>query len=96
MNTNPLKRALFENKSANAPPLLQGINMSITSKAQRRLAHEQALASTRISGHKPSPEFLADAEAVIEGDMTIEQARAASLARALAEDRAIAAAADEE
>jgi hypothetical protein len=67
--------------------------MTITTKAQRRLAHEQALASTRIEGHKPTPEFLADCEAVVEGTMTIEQAGAASLARALAKDRAIAAAA---
>jgi len=60
--------------------------MTTTTKAQRRLAHEQALASTRIEGHLPSAEFLADCEAVIEGSMTTEQARAASLARALASD----------
>jgi hypothetical protein len=45
--------------------------MPNTSKAARRLAHEQALASTRIEGHQPSPEFLADCEAVIEGTMTL-------------------------
>jgi hypothetical protein len=61
-----------------------------TTVAQRRLAHNQALASTRIEGHVPSPEFLADCEAVIAGTMTLEQARAASLARALAADRAAA------
>jgi hypothetical protein len=59
-------------------------------KIQRRLAHEQALASTRISGHQPSPEFLRDCEAVIEGSMTRDQAAAASLERALAKDRAAA------
>nr|WP_145549807.1 antitoxin VbhA family protein [Variovorax boronicumulans] len=64
-----------------------------TTKAQRRLAHEQALADTRIEGHQPSPEFLADCEAVIEGTMTHDQARAASLARALAKDKAAVAAA---
>ena len=58
--------------------------MTMTTKAQRRLAHEQALASTRIEGHQPSPEFLADCEAVIDGAMTHDQARAASLSRALA------------
>ncbi|MBB3285024.1 antitoxin VbhA family protein [Mitsuaria sp. BK037] len=58
----------------------------ITTKAARRLAHEQALASTRIEGHRPSAEFLADCEAVIEGSMSQEQARAASLARAQARD----------
>jgi hypothetical protein len=66
-----------------------GTAMTKTSKAERRWAHEQALASTRISGHQPSAEFLADCEAVIEGTMTHEQARAASLARALAKDQAV-------
>lgn len=83
---------LFQNKIANALPLLEGIAMTTTTKAQRRLAHEQALASTRIEGHQPSPEFLADCEAVVEGTMTRDQARAASLARALAKDKAATAA----
>lgn len=66
--------------------------MTTTStKAQRRLAHEQALASTRIEGHQPSPEFLADCEAVVEGTMTREGARAASLTRAQARDKLTAA-----
>lgn len=60
-----------------------------TTKAERRLAHEQALASSRLSGHVPSAEFLADCEAIIEGTMTHDQARAASLARALAKDQAV-------
>ena len=60
----------------------------MTTKAERRLAHEQALASTRIEGHLPSREFLADCAAVIEGTMTSEEARARSLARALAQDKA--------
>jgi len=64
--------------------------MTKMNKAERRWAHEQALASTRIEGHQPCPEFLADCEAVIEGTMTSEQARAASLARALAKDRQVA------
>ena len=51
-------------------------------EARRRWAHEQALASTRIEGHVPTPEFLADCEAVTQGAMTADQARAASLARA--------------
>jgi hypothetical protein len=59
-----------------------------STEAERRLAHEQALASARLSGHEPTPEFLADCEAVIKGTMTQEQAQAASLARALAADRA--------
>ena len=62
--------------------------MTVITEAERRLAHEQALASTRIEGHVPTPEFLADSEAVITGAMTEEQARAASLARALADERA--------
>lgn len=86
---------LFQLKIASALPFLEGIDMTMpkTTKAERRMAHAQALASTRIEGHKPTPEFLADVGAVIEGTMTIEQAGAASLARALAKDRAIAAAA---
>lgn len=60
----------------------------MTTKAERRLAHEQALASTCIEGHLPSSEFLADCEAVIKGTMTSEEARARSLARALAKDKA--------
>lgn len=82
---------LFQSKAAGLP-FMEGIAMTST-KAQRRLAHEQALASTRIEGHEPTPEFLADCEAVIEGSMTRDQARAASLARALAKDKAAAAAA---
>jgi hypothetical protein len=62
--------------------------MTTTTEAKRREAHEQALASTRIEGHVPTPEFLADCEAVIKGTMTEEEARAASLARALAADKA--------
>jgi len=64
--------------------------MQITTEAERRYAHEQALASAMIEGYEPTPEFLADCEAVIAGTMTREQVRAASLARALAEDRAAA------
>lgn len=55
------------------------------------MAHEQAMASTRISGHVPSPEFLTDCEAVVVGEMTREEARAASLARALAKNAALVA-----
>ncbi len=62
--------------------------MATNTQAERRIAHDQALASTRIEGHEPTAEFLTDCEAVIAGTMTREQARAASLARALAEDQA--------
>lgn len=55
----------------------------VAARAARRLAHEQALASTRIEGHQPSAAFLADWEAIIEGTMTHDEARLASLARAL-------------
>ena len=81
---------LFNNKIASVLPLLEEIGMTTTTKAQRRLAHEQALACTRIEGHQPSREFLADCDAVVEGTMTRDQARAASLARALARDGAVA------
>jgi len=62
--------------------------MPPTTEAERRYAHEQSLASAKISGYIPTPEFLADCEAVIAGTMTREQARKASLERALAADRA--------
>ena len=43
----------------------------------------KALASSVISGHVPTPEFLADCEAIVEGRMTHAEARARSLARVL-------------
>jgi hypothetical protein len=54
----------------------------IPTEADLRLAHAQALANTRIEGHEPTPEFLADCEAVNRGQMTLTEARARSLARA--------------
>jgi hypothetical protein len=57
-------------------------------EAERRLAFEQASASTRIAGHRPTAEFMADVEAVIRGEMTADEARNASLARAKAADAA--------
>lgn len=59
-----------------------------TAKAERRWANDQALANASIEGHVPSPEFLEDCEAVIQGTMTNEEARARSLERALAADKA--------
>ncbi len=64
----------------------------MTTEAERRHAIEQAVANTRIEGHEPTAEFLADMEQLAQGSMTPEQARAASLARALAADAAAAAA----
>lgn len=61
--------------------------MARDTNAQRRIAHEQALASTQLEGHVPTTAFLADGEAVIAGAMTPEHARAASLARALAAEQ---------
>ena len=57
-------------------------------KEERRWARNQALACTRIEGHIPTPEFLADCEAIVNGKMTLDEAKAASLARALTADRA--------
>lgn len=59
-------------------------------QAELRWAFKQAHASSRIEGHIPDPLYLADCEAVIAGTMTMDEARAASLKRALAEDRAVA------
>jgi hypothetical protein len=53
-----------------------------------RYFHEQSLASARLEGFVPSPEFLADCEAVLAGSMTRDEARAASLARAKALEKA--------
>lgn len=61
--------------------------MARDTDAQRRIAHDQALASTQLEGHVPTAEFLADRAAVIAGALTPEQARAASLARALAAEQ---------
>ncbi|MBL8279604.1 MAG: antitoxin VbhA family protein [Pelomonas sp.] len=41
--------------------------------AERRMRLEQALASTRIEGHQPSPEFLADMEALITGSFVMKR-----------------------
>lgn len=59
-----------------------------SAKAKRRWDHEQALASSSIEGHVPTAAYLADSEAVIEGTMTLEEAMARSLTRALAADKA--------
>jgi len=66
----------------------------IAEQALRKLAHDQALASTRIEGHVPTDAFLADCAAVVEGTMTRQQAREASLARALAQEAATGGTAD--
>lgn len=59
-----------------------GRTMAVITKAERRLARDEALANTRIEGHVPTPEFLADFDSVVDGRMTPEQAIEASLARA--------------
>ena len=56
--------------------------------AERRAYLDQALASTRLEGHVPTPEFLADREEYIAGRITREEAMARSTARALAAERA--------
>lgn len=60
----------------------------MSNEAERRIAHEQALANTRIEGHVPTPEFLADCEAVIRGTMTPAELRANSLKRVRAAEAA--------
>ena len=55
-------------------------------EAEHRWAMKEAIANTVIEGHVPTPEFLADCEAVVSGSMTHEQLRSRSLARALAPD----------
>lgn len=54
----------------------------MSTKQERREAMAQALANTRIAGHEPTPRFLADVTAVVEGTMTYDQAIRTSAARA--------------
>lgn len=65
--------------------------MSITpprrSLAERRMRLEQALASTRIEGHVPTPEFLADMEAMVTGQLSAEEVRRRVIERAQEADR---------
>ena len=65
--------------------------MDASTEQSRRYSMDQALASTRIEGHVPSPEYLADCDRFVRGEMTSDDVRAASLARALAADRAASA-----
>jgi hypothetical protein len=67
----------------------------MTTEAERRHAIEQAIANTKIEGHEPTAEFLADMEQLAQAAMTPAQVRAASLARALAADAAGAAGQDQ-
>ena len=57
-------------------------------EAERRIAAEQALANTRIEGHVPTAEFLADFDALIQGTMTLDEVRERSTERASALDQA--------
>jgi hypothetical protein len=57
-----------------------------TTEAQRHANLEQALANTRIEGHVPCEEFAADVDAVARGEMSADEAREASLRRALEAD----------
>lgn len=49
---------------------------------ERRAAVEQALANTRIEGHEPTAEFLADCERAIAGELTVDAMVARALRRA--------------
>jgi hypothetical protein len=51
--------------------------------AERRADLDQALASTRLSGHVPRPEFLADCEDYIDGRITREEILAREVKRVL-------------
>lgn len=56
------------------------------SVAMRRWHLEQALASTRLDGHVPTAEFLADCEAMITGQLTADEVRARVIRRAQVAD----------
>jgi hypothetical protein len=57
--------------------------------AERRMRLEQALANTRIEGHQPSAEFLADMEAMITGQLDAEEVRRRIIERAQAAERGL-------
>ena len=57
----------------------------MSSEGERGWWCRQALASTRIEGHVPTPEFLADCAAYVAGEISSEDARARSLARVMQE-----------
>ncbi len=65
-----------------------GAKSEDAANAERRWVNGQVLASARIEGHVPTQEYLADCQAWVEGTMTNEEARARSLARAMAADKA--------
>lgn len=54
----------------------------LTTKAEHRLAHEQALARNCLEGPLPTSEFVADRKAVIDGTTTNEEAQARAWRRA--------------
>lgn len=55
-------------------------------KARLREHFDQAHASSRLEGHIPCDQYLADCEQVICGEITLDELQARSLARALASD----------
>lgn len=57
------------------------------SLAERRMRLEQALANTRIEGHQPSAEFLADMQAMVDGQLSAEEVRRRIIERAQSADR---------
>ena len=59
------------------------------SVAERRMRLEQALASTRIEGHQPSAEFLADMQASISGQLSEDEVRERIIERARAAARRV-------
>ena len=59
------------------------------SVAERRMRLAQALASTRIEGHQPSGEFLADMQAMVDGQLSDEEVRRRIIERARAADRRV-------
>ena len=54
--------------------------------ATRRYAMDQAIANAKIEGFVPDPEFLAIADQIVNGEVTTEEAIAAFVAQAHAEE----------
>lgn len=59
------------------------------SVAKRSMRLEQALASTRLEGHQPNAEFLADMQAMVDGQLSAEEVRGRIIERARAADRRV-------
>lgn len=77
-----------QQKPQTPAPLVQPQAQALgRTSAQRRLHLEQALENTRISGHEPTAEYLADLEALLAGSLNEDEVRQRIIDRAIESDR---------